>query len=65
MSIFNYGNKFFTPRCDYCGKTLPMEMSGRMALKAMQSAGWERRSINDTVKDACSDCIFEEKNYEK
>lgn len=65
MSIYRYGNQFFTPRCDYCGKVLPMEMSGRMALKAMQRAGWERRAANGEIKDICTDCLFEEKNYEE
>lgn len=63
MSVFKY-YEFYTPRCDYCGKVLPMETSGRAALKAMRSAGWERRSVDGETKDICTDCLFEEKGYE-
>ena len=52
------------PICDYCGATLPAEMSGKEAIFAMLSAGWEVRKRNGKWIAVCKDCVFKEKGYD-
>ena len=55
----------YTPICDNCEKTLPGKMSCIDAIAAIRDAGWESRLVQGQRMHICTDCLFEEKGYEK
>lgn len=55
----------YTPVCDYCERRLPGQLSRRDAVLAVLEAGWELRRDGEYQGCVCSDCLFQEKGYER
>lgn len=50
-----------SPKCDFCGHTLPAERDDATAEEAMRRDGWEKRG----GKDACRVCLLTERETGK
>ena len=46
----------YTPTCDICGDTLPLEYEYEDAVSAIKKAGWVTLKVNGDWENYCPDC---------